>query len=96
MRSTRDRRSARASSPSWSGAIGIEAGDIAPQVYFRLTDNWLELTVRFLVPDHGIREIKDAMSRDILAALDEAGIGIASSTFEITGLPKLRVEGMPG
>lgn len=38
------------------------------------------------------REVKDAMSRDILKALDEAGIGIASATFEITGLPALRIQ----
>jgi hypothetical protein len=35
--------------------------------------------------------MKDAMSREILAALDEAHIGIASTTFEITGLPPLRI-----
>jgi small-conductance mechanosensitive channel len=63
-----------------------------PRVYWRLTDNWLELTVRFVVRDRGIRDVKDAMSRDLLKALDEAGIGMASATFEITGLPPLRIE----
>lgn len=63
-----------------------------PRVYWRLTDNWLELTVRFLVRDRGIRDVKDAMSRDLLRALDEAGIGIASTTFEITALPPLRIQ----
>ena len=48
--------------------------------------------VRFVVADHGVRDVKDAMSRDILARLDAAGIGIASSTFEIVGLPPLRIE----
>ena len=33
------------------------------------------------------RSIKDAMSRDIMAALDQAGIGIASATQEITLTP---------
>jgi len=33
--------------------------------YWRLTDNWLELSVRFLTLDHGTRPIKDVMSRDI-------------------------------
>ena len=51
----------------------------------------LTLAVRFLSPDHGTREIKDAMSREILARLDEAGLGIASATYEITGLPTLHV-----
>lgn len=39
--------------------------------------------------DHGTREIKDAMSLEILAELDAAGIGIASATYEITALPAI-------
>ncbi len=62
---------------------------LAPSVYWRLTDNWLELSLRFLVPVRGVREIKDRMSRDIITALDAAGIGIASATFEIVGVPNL-------
>lgn len=60
-------------------------------MYYRLTDNWLELTVRFVVRDRGIRDVKDAMSRDILAGLEAVGIGLASATFEVVGLPSLRV-----
>lgn len=67
-------------------------GATPANVYWRLTDNWLELAVRFLSPGHGTREIKDAMSRDILKQLDAAGIGIASATYEITGLPILTIE----
>lgn len=70
----------------------LRPAEVAPRVYYRLTDNWLELTVRFVVEDRGIREVKDAMSRDVLAALDAAAIGVASATFELTGLPPLRVE----
>ncbi|MEW9855293.1 mechanosensitive ion channel family protein [Novosphingobium sp. M1R2S20] len=70
---------------------GIKAVEIEPKVYWRLTDNWLELTVRFLSPDHDTRLMKDAMSREILARLDQAGIGIASATYEITGLPSLEI-----
>jgi small-conductance mechanosensitive channel len=69
----------------------MRAADIRPRVYYRLTDNWLELTVRFVVKDHGIREVKDAMSRDIVSDLGAAGIGVASATIEIVGLPPLRV-----
>jgi small-conductance mechanosensitive channel len=70
----------------------IQARDFEPRVYWRLTDNWLELTVRFITHDHGVRHVKDAMSRELLAGLDRAGIGIASATMEITGLPHLVVE----
>ena len=73
----------------------LQRADIKPRVYCRLTDNWLELTVRFVARDHGVREVKDAMSREILAALDEAGIGIASATMEIVGLPPLRLDKWP-
>lgn len=63
-----------------------------PRVYWRLTDNWLELTVRFVVRDRGIRDVKDAMSRDIIKELDAIGVGLASATFEVVGLPAVRVE----
>lgn len=69
----------------------MKATDMKPKVYYRLTDNWLELTVRFIAQAHGVRELKDAMSRDILRALDEAGIGLASATFEIVGVPPLQL-----
>ncbi len=70
----------------------MQRTEFGPRVYYRLTSNWLELTVRFITREHGVRETKDAMSRDIVAALDAAGIGIASTTFEVVGLPPLRIE----
>ncbi len=70
----------------------IEQAGIKPRVFFRLTDNWVELTVRFLVRDHDIRGLKDRMSRKIIDGLDAAGIGIASGTYEIVGLPPVKVE----
>jgi small-conductance mechanosensitive channel len=70
----------------------MKRSDMQPTTYWRLTDNWLEMTVRFLVPDSGIRTIKSAMSRDILAALDEAKIGIASGTYDVVGLPPVKVQ----
>jgi small-conductance mechanosensitive channel len=76
-------------------SFGIHVGEIDPRTFWRITDNWLELTVRFLAPDHGVRNIKDAMSRDILAALDEAKIGVASGTYAIVELPPIKIEGTP-
>ena len=71
----------------------MKPADMRPRVYYRLTDNWLELTVRFIAQDHAIRELKDALSRDVLAAFGDAGIGIASSTLEIAALPPVRLDG---
>lgn len=69
----------------------VKASDFEPRVFYRLTDNWLELGLRFVVPDRGVREVKDAMSREIIAAFDAAGIGIASATYDIVGLPEVRI-----
>lgn len=70
----------------------VKREEIRPTIYYRLTDNWLELTVRYITRDYGTRELKDAISRDILRGFKEAGIDIASSTHDIVGLPPVRVE----
>jgi small-conductance mechanosensitive channel len=41
----------------------IRRADLGPRVYYRLTDNWLEMSLRFITEDSGIREVKDAISR---------------------------------
>ncbi|MFL6352688.1 MAG: mechanosensitive ion channel family protein [Bryobacteraceae bacterium] len=70
----------------------LKRSELEPCVYWRLTDNWLELTVRFIVTDYGIRDIKSKISRDLLAELDRAGIGIASGTYEVVGMPPIKVQ----
>jgi small-conductance mechanosensitive channel len=62
--------------------FGIDAGDIEPKVFWRITEDWLELTVRFLGPDHGIRQIKDQMSRHIVTEFAKANILIAANRQE--------------
>ena len=69
----------------------IKREELAPRVFFRITDNWVEMSVRFVTPDHGVRAVKDAMSREILDGLDTAKIGIASGTYEVVGMPELKV-----
>lgn len=71
--------------------FGVEPIDLEPRVFYRLTDNWLELSVRFVLDTHQIRAAKDAMSRHIITELDKAGIGIASSTYDIVGFPPIEV-----
>jgi small-conductance mechanosensitive channel len=67
-----------------------ESATLEPHVYLRLTDNWIELAVRFVAPVHGVRALKDAMSREIIAGFEAAGLEVASATYEITGLPAIR------
>ncbi len=73
----------------------LRPSELKPQVFWRLTDNWLEMTIRFIVPDWGIRPIKSDMSREILQRFDEAGIGIASGTYEVVGMPPIKVQMIP-
>lgn len=70
----------------------IEGSDLKPRSYMRITDNWIEFSVRFLVRTHKIRDLKDSISREIMDGLDAAGIGIASGTYDIVGLPPIRIE----
>jgi len=40
--------------------------------------------VRLMTRDHGIRHVKDAMSREVLAGLEAAGMGLGSTTLDLT------------
>ncbi|MCM2348644.1 MAG: mechanosensitive ion channel family protein [Bacteriovoracaceae bacterium] len=68
---------------------GVKTSDMIPKVFYRLTDNWLELSVRFIVSEHGIRDIKDKILRDLLEKLESNNIEIASTTIEVVGIPKV-------
>jgi small-conductance mechanosensitive channel len=69
----------------------MKAASVKPKVYWRITDNWVELSVRFVTRTEGIRDVKDQISRRILDEFDKAGIGIASGTYAIVEVPPLTV-----
>ncbi len=73
----------------------LSDASLEPAVFWRITDNWLEMSLRFLVHARGVREVKDAISREVLGQLDAAGIGPASATFEIVSLPPLELADPP-
>jgi len=86
-----DAANAQARTAKWLGKeevkrleerFGIDAGEIDPRVFWRITEDWMELTVRFLGPDHGIRKTKDQMTREIIAGFEKAGILIAATRQE--------------
>jgi small-conductance mechanosensitive channel len=62
--------------------FGLDIGEVEPQVFWRITQDWLELTVRYLAPDHGGRSIKDRMYREIIAGLEKAGIAVGATRQE--------------
>ncbi len=53
----------------------------------RHTDNWIELSARFVVPVREARAVKDRVTRTVLDRLAEASIPIASATQEVTVRP---------
>lgn len=65
----------------------MKTSDVRPRVYLRMTDNWVELTVRFIASEHGVREMKDRISRDVLSELEQEGIPIASATLQVVAQP---------
>jgi small-conductance mechanosensitive channel len=69
---------------------------VEPEVFYKLTSNWLELAVRFVVPTHDIRRIKSNISRDLAKAFDANGIDVASTTYAIVEVPPLSVAPVKG
>ena len=60
-------------------------------VYVTLTDNWIEMTLRYIVRISERREIKTKLHSELLKIFEaEPAITIASSTFEIVGIPPLK------
>ena len=71
--------------------FGLKRTDFEPQVYYRLTASWLELTVRFAAVDRGTRSVGDRVARDVLTRFEAAGISVATAEHRIVGLPPLEL-----
>lgn len=61
--------------------------EVLPRVFLRSTDNWMELSARFVVPVRTARSMKDELTRRVTERLDEAGVAIASETMSVTVSP---------
>ncbi|HEY8559685.1 MAG TPA: mechanosensitive ion channel domain-containing protein [Pyrinomonadaceae bacterium] len=69
----------------------VSRKDLKPRIYYRLTDNWIEMNARFLTKEHGSRDRKDQMSREILDAFEAENIEIATASFEVLGTTSIRL-----
>ena len=66
---------------------------VEPTLYLAMTDNWIEMTLRFVVDAQERRRVKDEMHRDLLQHFQaEENIKVASTTIEIVGFPPLLVD----
>lgn len=60
----------------------VPRAEVEPRVFVRNTDDWTELSARFVVPARTARSVKDEMSRRIRERFEQADIEISSQTFE--------------
>ncbi|MCB0397584.1 MAG: mechanosensitive ion channel [Flavobacteriales bacterium] len=71
----------------------IEDANVEPSISMKLTDNWIEFTLRFVVDSKKRRMTKNTLHKDILEAIEktEGKVSLASATYEVVGLPEVRV-----
>lgn len=63
---------------------------VEPSVYVRMTDNWIDLNVRYITDARNRRGLHDRLSRKILEALrKEEDVDIASETLDISSFPEM-------
>ena len=65
---------------------------VEPALYVVMTDNWIEMTLRYIVEARERRTVKGQLHQELLQHFEsETGITVASATFEIVGLPRLQI-----
>jgi small-conductance mechanosensitive channel len=71
--------------------FGLQETTVAPTAYVVMTDNWIELTLRYVVEARDRRRVKALLHEELLRHVQEApDISVASATFEIVGFPPLK------
>jgi small-conductance mechanosensitive channel len=64
---------------------------VEPSLYIVMTDNWIEMTLRYVVEARERRRVKGELHQELLQHFEsEAEITVASATFEIVGFPLLK------
>ena len=59
---------------------------VEPTLYLAMTDNWIEMTLRFVVDAQERRKVKGQLHLDLLQHFQaEESITVASTTIEIVG-----------
>ncbi|MFZ5906584.1 MAG: mechanosensitive ion channel family protein [Nitrospirota bacterium] len=71
----------------------IEAASVEPMVVMKLTDNWVQFTLRYVVDYKARRNTSDRMFSRILEEIDktEGRVSIASATIQITEGPPIDI-----
>ncbi|MGE0327172.1 MAG: mechanosensitive ion channel family protein [Polyangiaceae bacterium] len=71
----------------------IEDARVDPMVTLKATDNWLEYSLRYVVPFTKRRTTKDALFERIVRDVEASGgkVQLGSATFELVAAPPFRV-----
>lgn len=65
----------------------VPRAEVEPRVFVRATDDFLELSARFVVPVRTARSVMNDLTRRVVERLAAAGIDIASTTQEVIVRP---------
>ena len=64
---------------------------VEPTLYVVMTDNWIEMTLRYVVEARERRKLKGQLHQELLQRFESAtDITVASMTMEIVGFPSLQ------
>lgn len=74
-------------------SYAVEDAQLEPAVFLVANDNWLEYTVRYLVHYKKRRITKSDLCEAIVGQIEMHAdkVGIASGTYDIVGLPQIKV-----
>lgn len=62
----------------------VPRAEVEPRVFVAATDDYLELSARFVVPIRTARSIKDDMVHAVMTRFEAEGIEVASTTQDVT------------
>jgi small-conductance mechanosensitive channel len=87
---------ARYADEHWKQMVGkylIENANVEPTLTFKLTDNWVEFNLRYVVDFKKRRSTRHQLFSEIYDALlaTDGRVSLASETFELSGMPELKV-----
>jgi small-conductance mechanosensitive channel len=75
----------------------ISQNEVSEKIYTKLTDNWIDLRLRYVVDPRQRRPIKTLLFERILEGFaQEKDIHLASETLEISGFPKIKIDKADG
>ena len=76
----------------------IENAQLQPMVALKITDNWVEFVLRYVVDYKKRRSTKDRISSRILEVIESSGgkILLGAPAFEVASIPPLEIEVQKG